>query len=51
MEAKGIKLNPIAVPLRVIVCGTDKTPQIDRTLELFGKQEVLARVASGLAMA
>lgn len=51
MEAKGIKMNPIAVPLRVIVCGTDKTPQIDRTLELFGKQEVLARVASGLAMA
>lgn len=51
MEAKEVKMNAIAVPLRVIVCGADKTPQIDRTLELFGKDEVMARIASGLAMA
>lgn len=51
MEARGIKMGPIATPLRVLVCNADKTPQIDKTLELFGKEEVLARIASGLAMA
>ena len=28
-----------------------RVTEIDRTLELFGKQEVLARIASGLAIA
>ncbi len=51
MEAKGIKMGPIATPLRVLVCNADRTPQIDRTLALFGKQEVLSRIGSGLAMA
>ncbi len=51
MEEMGIKMGPIATPLRVLVCAADRTPQIDRTLELFGKEEVLARIASGLAMA
>ncbi|HBC69539.1 MAG: glutamate--tRNA ligase [Duodenibacillus sp.] len=51
MEEMGIKMGPIATPLRVLVCAADRTPQIDRTLELFGKDEVLARIASGLAMA
>ena len=40
----------IASPLRVLVCGADKVPQIDKTLELFGKKEVLSRIASGIAM-
>ena len=51
MQEKNIKMGPIATPLRVLVCNADKTPQIDRTLALFGKKEVLARIASGLAMA
>ena len=51
MEKRGIKMGPIATPLRVLVCNVDKTPQIDKTLELFGKDEVLARIESGLAMA
>ena len=51
MEEMGIKMGPIATPLRVLVCAADRTPQIDRTLELFGKDEVLARIASGLEMA
>ena len=50
MEAQNIKMGPIATPLRVLVCNVDKTPQIDKTLELFGKKEVLARIASGLQM-
>ena len=40
MEKRGIKMGPIATPLRVLVCNVDKTPQIDKTLELFGKDEV-----------
>lgn len=51
MQEKNIKMGPIATPLRVLVCNADKTPQIDRTLALFGKKEVLARIESGLAMA
>ena len=51
MEKRGIKMGPIATPLRVLVCNVDQTPQIDKTLELFGKNEVLARIESGLAMA
>ncbi len=51
MEEMGIKMGPIATPLRVLVCAADRTPQIDRTLELFGKDEVLSRIESGLAMA
>ena len=51
MEAMNIKMGPVATPLRVLVCNADRTPQIDKTLELFGKNVVLERIASGLAMA
>jgi len=51
MEEKAIKMGPIATPLRVLVCNADKTPQIDKTLELFGKAEVVSRIRSGLGMA
>ena len=51
MEAQGIKMGPVANPLRVLVCCADKVPQIDKTLELFGKDEVLKRIAAGIALA
>lgn len=51
MDSLAIKMGPIATPLRVIVCAADKTPQIDKTLELIGKEEVIARIDSGLKMA
>ena len=51
METQCIKMGPVATPLRVLVCGADKVPQIDKTLELFGKEEVLKRIASGIALA
>lgn len=51
MQEEAIKMGPIATPLRVLVCNADRTPQIDRTLALFGKKEVLDRIKSGLAMA
>ena len=51
MQAQNIKMGPVATPLRVLVCNADRTPQIDKTLELFGKKVVLERIASGLEMA
>lgn len=51
MQEKNIKMGPIATPLRVLVCNASTTPQIDRTLSLFGKDEVIARIESGLKMA
>ncbi len=51
MQEKNIKMGPIATPLRVLVCNAQTTPQIDRTLSLFGKDEVIARIESGLKMA
>ncbi len=51
MQQQSIKMGPIATPLRVLVCAADRVPQIDKTLELFGKEEVLKRIASGLALA
>jgi glutamyl-tRNA synthetase len=44
----GLKLPKIAMPLRVMVCGTTQTPSIDATLELIGQAEVLARMGSSL---
>lgn len=44
----GLKLPKIAMPLRVIVCGTPQTPSIDATLELIGQAEVLARMDASL---
>jgi glutamyl-tRNA synthetase len=39
-----LKLPKIAMPLRVMVAGTPHTPSIDATLELIGKDAVLARI-------
>ncbi len=39
-----LKLPKIAMPLRVMVTGEAQTPSIDATLELIGRDEVLARM-------
>ena len=39
-----LKLPKIAMPLRVMVTGTTQTPSIDATLELIGREAVLARL-------
>jgi glutamyl-tRNA synthetase len=44
----GVKLGAIGVPLRVAVAGTTQTPSIDATLELIGRDEVLARLTRHL---
>ena len=39
-----LKLPKVAMPLRVMVSGTTQTPSIDATLELIGREQVLARM-------
>ncbi len=48
MEEQGIAMKVLANPLRVCVCAADRTPQIDKTLCLIGKEEVLVRIARAL---
>ena len=42
------KMPQIAMPLRVMVTGETQTPSVDATLELIGKDAVLARMAKQL---
>ena len=46
--AHRLKLPKIAMPLRVMVTGETQTPSIDATLELIGRDAVLARVGAQL---
>ncbi|MEG0822706.1 MAG: glutamate--tRNA ligase [Burkholderiaceae bacterium] len=46
-----IKMPQIAIPLRVVVTGRTQTPAIDATLELVGREAVLARIESVLSAA
>ena len=48
LEERKLKLPKLAMPLRVIVAGTTQTPSIDATLELIGRDAVLARIAKAL---
>ncbi|MGF1615163.1 MAG: glutamate--tRNA ligase [Gammaproteobacteria bacterium] len=43
-ETEGLKLGQLAQPLRVAVCGRAASPPIDITLELAGRERVLARI-------
>lgn len=43
-----LKMPKIAMPLRVMVTGEPQSPSIDATLELIGRDEVLARMAGEL---
>ena len=45
----GLKMAKLAMPLRVMVAGTAHTPSIDATLELIGREQVLARIKAQLA--
>ncbi len=49
LAARKLKMPELAMPLRVAVCGTPHTPSIDATLELIGKDDVLARMRHALA--
>jgi glutamyl-tRNA synthetase len=39
------------MPVRVLVTGEPQTPAIDATLELIGRDKVLARLQAGLKAA
>ena len=40
-----LKFPKLAMPLRVMVTGEPQTPSVDATLELIGREQVLARIA------
>jgi len=40
----GLKMPKVAMPLRIMVTGEPQTPSIDATLELIGRDQVLARM-------
>jgi glutamyl-tRNA synthetase len=44
----GLKMPRLAMPLRVLVTGEAQTPSIDATLELLGRERVLARLEEHL---
>jgi glutamyl-tRNA synthetase len=48
LAEQGIKMPQLAVPLRVAVAGKAQTPSVDAVLHLFGKEQVLARIAAVL---
>jgi len=48
-EAHKLKIPKVAMPLRVMVTGETHTPSIDATLELIGRDEVIARMRQELA--
>ena len=47
-EAHKLKMPNVAMPLRVMVTGETHTPSIDATLELIGREEVIARMRQEL---
>jgi len=48
VEAHKLKMPKIAMPLRVMVTGEAQTPSIDATLELIGREQVVARIEQEL---
>jgi glutamyl-tRNA synthetase len=48
IAAHKLKMPRLAMPLRVMVSGGTQTPSIDVTLELIGREEVLARMGRQL---
>ena len=48
LAAHGLKMPKLAMPVRVLVTGEPQTPAIDATLELIGKEKVVARLKAAL---
>jgi glutamyl-tRNA synthetase len=48
LAAHGLKMPKLAMPVRVLVTGEAQTPAIDATLELIGRDKVLARLQAAL---
>ena len=48
LKATGLKMPELAMPARLLVTGRTQTPSLDATLELIGRETVLARLAQHL---
>ncbi len=48
LKATGLKMPELAMPARLLVTGRTQTPSLDATLELIGRDTVLARFAQHL---
>ena len=48
-DEQGVKFGVVATPVRVIGVAYAKVPQIDRTLEIIGRDVILARLKAALA--
>ena len=48
-DEQGVKFGVVATPLRVIGVAYAKVPQIDRTLEIIGRDVVLGRLKAALS--
>ena len=44
LQASGIKMPQLAMPVRVLVAGTAQTPSLDAVLALFSREKVLLRL-------
>ncbi|MDE1941681.1 MAG: glutamate--tRNA ligase [Betaproteobacteria bacterium] len=45
----GLKMGQVGMPVRVVVCGTTQTPSLDATLQLMGRDTVVARLMQEVA--
>ena len=48
LASTGLKMPQLAMPLRVLLTGRTQTPSIDATMELLGRETVLARLSHHL---
>ncbi|WP_297462602.1 glutamate--tRNA ligase [Ferrovum sp.] len=48
-QAHGLKMGPLGMPLRTILCGTPHTPSLDVTLHLIGREAVTRRLRQFLS--
>jgi len=46
LQAQGLKMPQLAIPVRLLVCGRAQTPSVDAVLELFSKEKVIERLQS-----
>jgi glutamyl-tRNA synthetase len=49
LATHGLKMPKLAMPVRVLVTGETQTPAIDATLELIGRDKVVARLKARIA--
>ena len=47
LAAQGVKMSQFAMPVRVLVAGSTKTPSLDAMLALFTREKVIERLKQG----